>query len=258
MEFNCEICNKDYSCRDSLLNHRRRFHKTYIIDKSRRKTEETDCYSCKYCKKEYKIAQSRWIHEKQCKIQTETKEEITRQEVKDEITTVKEECESLRNELIQKDINHKEEVVKLKKQILVHKINKKPKNKDETCTILMLTRENERLKLELSNKNEEICCVCDMKKQPKKVKTKSIPSPLKRMIWNKYIGENVGKSRCYCCKLTEITQMSFHCGHVVSAANGGGMEVENFKPICQNCNCSMSKMNMDEFIETYKLHNDIV
>jgi hypothetical protein len=53
----------------------------------------------------------------------------------------------------------------------------------------------------------------------KTIRKKNIPSTVKRLVWNKYIGENIGKYKCYCCKLTDITQLSFHCGHVISEKN---------------------------------------
>jgi hypothetical protein len=77
---------------------------------------------------------------------------------------------------------------------------------------------------------------------------KYISSTLKRLVWNTYIGEDIGKSKCLCCKLTDITQLSFNCGHIIAVANGGENNIENFKPICQNCNSSMRTTNMEEFI----------
>ena len=81
-----------------------------------------------------------------------------------------------------------------------------------------------------------------------KAKKKSIPSTVKRLVWNKNIGEEIGKSKCYCCKTTYITQSSFHCGHVISEAKGGETIVNNLKPICQNCNSSMGSKDMNEFM----------
>ena len=85
------------------------------------------------------------------------------------------------------------------------------------------------------------------------IRKKAIPAVVKRLVWNTYIGENIGKSKCFCCKLTDITQLSFHCGHVVSENNGGKIHVDNLRPICQNCNCSMATKNMMEFMKTHNL-----
>ena len=88
----------------------------------------------------------------------------------------------------------------------------------------------------------------------KNIRKKTIPSTVKRLVWNNFIGENIGKSKCYCCKLTDITQLSFHCGHIISEKNGGKVDINNLRPICQNCNSSMGTTNMNDFINKYKLH----
>ncbi len=87
----------------------------------------------------------------------------------------------------------------------------------------------------------------------KPYKKKYIPLPVKRNVWNKWIGKAFGTSLCLCCKLTEIDKMSFHCGHVIAEKHGGKICVDNLRPICQSCNSSMGTQNMDEFIKKYKL-----
>jgi len=87
--------------------------------------------------------------------------------------------------------------------------------------------------------------------KPTKTKKKPIPPILKRNVWNKYIGEDIGKAKCTCCKLVDITQLSFHCGHIIAEAKGGELKMDNLKPICQSCNSSMGTMNMNEYIEKY-------
>jgi 5-methylcytosine-specific restriction endonuclease McrA len=92
-------------------------------------------------------------------------------------------------------------------------------------------------------------------KEPKKSESKpkkKISATMKRLVWNTNIGEEIGKTKCLCCKSTDITQMSFHCGHVIAEMNGGELIVSNLKPICQNCNSSMGTKNMNEFMETFK------
>jgi hypothetical protein len=88
--------------------------------------------------------------------------------------------------------------------------------------------------------------------ETKKKKKKAIPATIKRLVWNTNIGEMIGKSKCLCCNSTDITQMSFNCGHIVAEANGGDTIVSNLKPICQNCNSSMGTKNMDEFMKSLK------
>lgn len=83
-----------------------------------------------------------------------------------------------------------------------------------------------------------------------KNKKKAISATIKRLVWNTNIGEDIGKAKCLCCKATDITQMSFNCGHIVAEANGGDTIVSNLKPICQNCNSSMATKNMEEFMKS--------
>jgi len=83
-----------------------------------------------------------------------------------------------------------------------------------------------------------------------KKKKKSISSTIKRLVWNTNIGEAIGKSKCTCCKSTDITQLSFNCGHIIAESNGGDTIVSNLKPICQNCNSSMGTKNMNDFMSS--------
>jgi phage/plasmid-associated DNA primase len=109
-------------------------------------------------------------------------------------------------------------------------------------------------KLQIDNKNiknniNKKTNKCRDKKQ--KIKRKPIPKKLKTLSWNKYIGEEAGISKCLCCKVTKISQSNFHCGHVISHNNGGGITVTNLRPICAECNLSMSSKNMDKFMEDH-------
>jgi len=91
------------------------------------------------------------------------------------------------------------------------------------------------------------------KKETKpKTKKKTISSTMKKLVWNTNIGEEIGKTKCLCCKSTDITQLSFNCGHIIAEANGGETIVSNLKPICQNCNSSMATKNMQDFMDTLK------
>ncbi len=87
----------------------------------------------------------------------------------------------------------------------------------------------------------------------KKPKKKTIPVALKRKVWDHWVGEQIGKTKCPCCKLTDITQLNFSCGHILAEANGGSLHVSNLRPICTSCNSSMGTKNMNEFIREYGL-----
>jgi 5-methylcytosine-specific restriction endonuclease McrA len=82
-------------------------------------------------------------------------------------------------------------------------------------------------------------------------KKKAIPKSLKKKVWDKWIGPNIGRTKCLCCKHEEIRQIEFHCGHIIAEVNGGETNVENLRPICAQCNLSMGSMSMDEFRKTY-------
>jgi 5-methylcytosine-specific restriction endonuclease McrA len=84
-----------------------------------------------------------------------------------------------------------------------------------------------------------------------KIKKKTIPKPLKQKIWNNWIGIEIGQTKCLCCKLNDISQGSFSCGHIIAEINGGELKMDNLKPICVSCNSSMGTRNMNEFIIKY-------
>ena len=124
-----------------------------------------------------------------------------------------------------------------KEQSLLIKDNSEIKNKMEY--IAKLWKEyKEEIK---EDKKEEI---------KKTVKKQTITSTIKKLVWNMHIGEEIGKAKCVCCKSSYISQMSFHCGHIIAESKGGEMIVSNLRPICQNCNSSMGNKNMDEFMKT--------
>jgi HNH endonuclease len=77
---------------------------------------------------------------------------------------------------------------------------------------------------------------------------KRIPKALKDLVWNTYIGVDIGRSACRCCKNNAVTMTSFHCGHVVSEASGGETALYNLRPICASCNLSMGKKDMRSFM----------
>ena len=91
---------------------------------------------------------------------------------------------------------------------------------------------------------EPICCYA-----PSKYVTRK--KTINQLVWNMYIGEHISKSKCYCCKLSNITRLSFYCGHIISEKNGGSFDVNNSRPVCQKCKSSMGTTNMDEFMRKY-------
>jgi 5-methylcytosine-specific restriction endonuclease McrA len=82
----------------------------------------------------------------------------------------------------------------------------------------------------------------------KKVK---IPSKVRMDIWATYIGEDIAKHKCICCKRVTIRQTEFEVGHVLSEVHGGTLEINNLRPICSVCNKSMGTRNMIDFVKQY-------
>lgn len=86
---------------------------------------------------------------------------------------------------------------------------------------------------------------------------KGICQSKKRDVWYTYVGKEIGSSMCLCCKNEEITQINFHCGHIISEKDGGTLDIVNLRPICSKCNLSMGSENMNDFIIRNKYGNII-
>jgi hypothetical protein len=85
-----------------------------------------------------------------------------------------------------------------------------------------------------------------------KKKTKAaIPKKVKNDVWNTYIGADINKHRCLCCKKTVISNTDFDVGHVTSESTGGTLEIGNLRPICSACNHSMGTRNMVDFVKMF-------
>ena len=42
----------------------------------------------------------------------------------------------------------------------------------------------------------------------------NIPKIKKIEVWYFHIGDIIGKTKCFCCNIKDITQLDFHCGHI--------------------------------------------
>jgi len=80
------------------------------------------------------------------------------------------------------------------------------------------------------------------KEQNKKYKKVKISLPLKKAVWYKYVGCDIGSVYCFCCGLNKLTQLDFTCGHVSPESKGGLTNVDNLLPICGSCNSSMGSL----------------
>jgi 5-methylcytosine-specific restriction endonuclease McrA len=86
----------------------------------------------------------------------------------------------------------------------------------------------------------------------RKYTKKSISATMRRKVWDEYIGKKIGEAKCLCCKMTDITQLTFHCGHIIPECKGGELTLSNLKPICSSCNSSMGTINMNDFMKTFE------
>jgi len=90
-------------------------------------------------------------------------------------------------------------------------------------------------------------------KPKKKYGKAKIPSVVRRIVWNTYVGKDNVKGKCLCCNAEEITSTNYECGHIKSEKNGGEISIENLRPICSNCNKSIGSKDMDDFMTKYKI-----
>ena len=92
------------------------------------------------------------------------------------------------------------------------------------------------------------------KKAPRK-KKKVIPKQKRDESWKRWIGDQHGVSKCYCCRVEKIKMNHFECGHVQSEATGGSLQVDNFRPVCKKCNQTMGTKHMRDYIAEHYPQN---
>jgi 5-methylcytosine-specific restriction endonuclease McrA len=154
------------------------------------------------------------------------------------------------------NIEKEAEVVKTEQLSLIEQLEKQKqeielKMKEET------KRQEEEKKLkeeeERKLKEEEEKKRLDEEKKENKKKKQSIPKNVRVIIWNHYIGDDIIKHKCLCCKKVTISNTNFEVGHVLSEKNGGTHEINNLRPICFACNHSMGSDNMIDFVVKFGL-----
>ena len=85
----------------------------------------------------------------------------------------------------------------------------------------------------------------------KNYKKEKIPSVLRELVWNTYIGEGEGKGLCYARGKEKLTPFEFECGHIIAESKGGETNLNNLRPVCTKCNRSIGTENMDDFKKKY-------
>ncbi len=66
MNYNCNICNKDYASYQSLWIHKNKFHSDKKNDEKLEENNKCKQYKCKICNKVYNNRQSKYVHQKKC------------------------------------------------------------------------------------------------------------------------------------------------------------------------------------------------
>jgi hypothetical protein len=152
----------------------------------------------------------------------------------------------------------KTEPISLIKQLEQQKQEIELKMKEETKRQQEKTLKDEEEKKqkdaeEKKLKDEEEKKRLDEEKKETKKKKQSIPKNVRVIVWNHYIGEDIIKHKCLCCKKVTISNTNFEVGHVISEKNCGTHEINNLRPICFACNHSMGSENMIEFVVKFGL-----
>lgn len=96
--------------------------------------------------------------------------------------------------------------------------------------------------------------ILETPKIPKTPKTpkSTIPKVVRNQVWDKWIGADIGRTKCYVCQTNIIDKGgNFHCGHVIAESKGGELKVDNLRPICKSCNSSMGTQDMREFCKKH-------
>jgi len=138
-----------------------------------------------------------------------------------------------------------EQLEKQKQEIELKMLEEIKKKEEETKRLI---EEEERKKSEAEKKRIE-----EEKKEAKK-KKQSIPKNVRMIVWNHYVGEDIIKHKCLCCKKVTISNTNFEVGHVLSEKNGGTHEINNLRPICFACNHSMGTEDMIDFVVKFGLY----
>lgn len=138
------------------------------------------------------------------------------------------------------------ELLEKQKQEIEQQLQEEIKKKEDEAKRLLEEEEKKKADEEKRRIEEE-------KKEAKK-KKQSIPKNVRVIIWNHYIGEDIIKHKCLCCKKVTISNTNFEVGHVLSEKNGGTHEINNLRPICFACNHSMGSENMIDFVVKFGLY----
>jgi 5-methylcytosine-specific restriction endonuclease McrA len=195
-------------------------------------------------KKDYLVCQILEYHSSILKFKLddiqEEKEKEKDPDIKIEQLTLIEQLEKQKQEI---ELKMREETKRQKEE---EEKRQKEKEKEEEEKRQKEEKEKEKEKEEEAKRQKD-------KEKEEKKKKQSIPKNVRVIIWNHYIGEDIIKHKCLCCKKVTISNTNFDVGHVLSEKNGGTHEINNLRPICFACNHSMGSENMIDFVVKFGL-----
>lgn len=147
---------------------------------------------------------------------------------------------------------------------LIEQLEKQKQEIENKMKEELRKQEEERIKIEEEKKRieeeekkrieEEEKKRIEEEKLNAKKKKQAIPKNVRTIVWNHYIGEDIIKHKCLCCKKVTISNTNYEVGHVLSEKNGGTHEINNLRPICFACNHSMGAENMIDFVVKFGLY----
>jgi hypothetical protein len=76
-----------------------------------------------------------------------------------------------------------------------------------------------------------------------RTKKQKIQPKLRIEVWKKEFGNNDEGCCPLCSDSINISKNGFHCSHIISEKNGGKLELNNLRPLCEKCNLKMGKNN---------------
>jgi hypothetical protein len=188
--------------------------------------------------------------EEKKKMEEQKKKEEDEKKLKDDEEKKKKKDEKDKKKKEEEEQKKKiDEQNKLKEEEKKKKKDEKDKKKKEEEEQKKKEEEEQKKKEEEEHKKK----LEEDKKKEAKSKKQNIPKNVRIIVWNHYIGEDIIKHKCLCCKKVTISNTNFEVGHVLSEKNGGSHEINNLRPICFSCNHSMGSENMIDFVVKYGL-----
>ena len=122
----------------------------------------------------------------------------------------------------------------------------------------LLKTNNKTNLLNTSNKETIIQSINKTIIENKHIKKETIPKRIRELVWTTHNTE-VFSNKCYVSWCNNIINVfNFQVGHDIPESKGGTLDIDNLKPICGNCNLSMSNnYSIKEWSNLIKINKNI-